>query len=80
MNFNKCSRCGSFYISNNDVCPKCETKDAFEFGQFKTYVEENGITNDLNILSSQTGISIKNLNRYMGYEGYNNLSSKKTKL
>lgn len=75
MDFNKCSRCGNFYVSNNDVCPKCQTKDTLEYETFKTYVENNGLTNDLNLLSSETGISTKNLNRFLGYEGYNSISN-----
>ena len=27
MNLNKCSRCGCFFASTTDVCPKCESKD-----------------------------------------------------
>ena len=67
MEFNKCSRCGNFFVSNNDVCPKCQAKDTLEFTTFKTYVEENGLTNNLDILSTETGISTKNLNRFIGY-------------
>ena len=76
MEFNKCSRCGNFFISNNDVCPKCVTKDTLEFETFKTYVEENGINDNLDILSTETGISVKNLNRFLSYTDYNNLSNK----
>ena len=42
MDFNRCSRCGSFYVSNGNVCPKCSQKDGFEFSTFKQYVTENG--------------------------------------
>ena len=80
MEFNKCSRCGNFFVSNNDVCPKCVTKDTLEFETFKTYVEENGITNNLDVLSTETGISVKNLNRFLGYTDYNTLSNKNIKL
>lgn len=80
MEFNKCSRCGNFFISNDDVCPKCKTKDTLEFETFKTYIAENGITNNLDILSSETGISVKNLNRFLDYSGFNNLPNKNIKL
>ena len=43
MDFNKCSRCGNFFITNDDVCPKCKTKDTLEFENFKTYIKENGV-------------------------------------
>ena len=72
MEFNKCSRCGNFFISNDDVCPKCKTKDTLEFETFKSYIAENGINNNLDILSSETGISVKNINRYLNYTDLNN--------
>lgn len=72
MEFNKCSRCGNFFISNDDVCPKCKTKDTLEFETFKSYIAENGINNNLDILSSETGISVKNINRYLNYTDSNN--------
>ncbi len=69
MDFNKCSRCGSFFISEGDICPKCKTKDTFEFNTFKGYIEENGFNSSLDIISGETGISLKNLNRFLGYDG-----------
>ena len=72
MEFNKCSRCGNFFISNDDVCPKCKTKDTLEFETFKSYIEENGINNNLDVLSSETGISAKNINRYLNYTDSSN--------
>lgn len=67
MEFNKCSRCGSFYISEGNVCPKCSQKDKLEFGAFKAYINENGFENPLHKVSEQTGISLKNLNRFVEY-------------
>lgn len=72
MEFNKCSRCGNFYISDDLVCPKCKAKDAFEFETFKSYIQENGLTQNLDTISSKTGITVKNLNRFIDYSGYNN--------
>lgn len=67
MELNRCSRCGNFYVSEGNVCPKCSSKDGFEFSAFKSYIEENGLENSLNTISNQTGISIKNLNRFVEY-------------
>lgn len=72
MEFNKCSRCGNFYVSEENVCPKCSAKDKLEFATFQTYVQENGLTQTLDTISSETGITAKNLSRYLDYEGYNN--------
>ncbi len=68
MEFNKCARCGSFYLSNGNVCPKCSSKEKLEFSTFKNYIEENGLNENLDIISTQTGISVKNLNRFLTYE------------
>ena len=70
MEFNKCSRCGTFYLSEGNVCPKCSTKDGFEFSTFKSYIKENGLNESLDTISGETGISVKNLNRFMGYEEF----------
>ena len=72
MEFNKCSRCGNFYISNDDVCPKCSTKDNLEFKAFKSYIQENGLTQNLDTISGETGISVKNLNRFLNYSDFTN--------
>ena len=68
MDFNRCSRCGSFYISQGNVCPKCSSKDTFEFSTFKQYVIDNGFEESLDYIADQTGITVKNLNRFLGYE------------
>lgn len=73
MEFNRCSRCGSFYLSQGNVCPKCSTKDGFEFSNFKSYIEENGFENSLETISGEIGISVKNLNRFIGYQEFKNL-------
>lgn len=73
MEFNRCSRCGSFYVSNGNVCPRCSKKDGAEFSTFKQYVTENGFEQSLDTISGETGITVKNLNRYLGYEEIQNL-------
>lgn len=70
MNFNKCSRCGNFYVSEGNVCPKCSPKDNRELSTFKAYINENGFNGSLDAISGETGISVKNLNRFLNYEGF----------
>ena len=70
MDFNRCSRCGNFYVSQGNVCPKCSPKDGFEFSTFKTYIKENGFDNSLDTISGQIGVSVKNLNRFLEYEDF----------
>lgn len=75
MEFKKCSRCGNFYVSNGMVCPKCTPKDNFEFSAFQSYVAENGLNNSVDAISGATGISAKNINRFMEYNNGNNENS-----
>ena len=67
MELNRCSRCGNFYVAEGNVCPKCSIKDGAEFSTFKNYVQENGLENSLNTISNDTGITVQNLNRFVGY-------------
>lgn len=67
MEFNKCSRCGNFYVSEGNVCPKCSAKDGFEFSTFTSYLEKNGFENSIDTIANETGISVKNLNRFIDY-------------
>ena len=70
MDFNRCSRCGNFFIAQSNVCPKCSSKDGIEFSNFINYVQENGLNDSLDTISSQIGVSVKNLNRFLEYEDF----------
>ena len=76
MEFKKCERCGCFFSSNDNVCYNCLTKERFEMSKFKTYIEENNISNinSLNELSIGSGISEKTLNRFLTQESFPNIS------
>lgn len=69
MEFKKCTRCGNFYVSEGNVCPRCTAKDNMELSTFKTYIQENGFEGSLTNISGETGISEKNINRFLTYEG-----------
>lgn len=71
MEFNKCCRCGNFYVSNEDVCPKCKAKDNFEFGTFQSYIGEHGFDGNIDLLAVNTGIASKNISRFVEYSGLN---------
>lgn len=75
MEFNKCNRCGAFYVSEGTVCPKCSPKDALELSTLKNYIEENGFSS-IDVVSAGTGISAKNLNRFLNVEEIANLGEK----
>lgn len=70
MNFNKCSRCGCFFMSDSSVCPNCEIKDNYEMSELKTFLEENTAQINIDNLSASTGISVKNLNRFLAKEQF----------
>lgn len=72
MEFNKCNRCGAFFVTAGDICPKCSPKDALEMSTLRNYIEENGFSN-IDNLSVQTGISTKNLNRFIQSEQFSSL-------
>ena len=41
MNLNKCSRCGCFFASATDVCPKCESKDKNDINHLTNFLNES---------------------------------------
>ena len=66
MEFKKCARCGSFFLSNSDVCPKCLPKDKSEIAKINDYIDENNILScSITNLSVNTGVSAKNINRFL---------------
>lgn len=75
MELNKCKRCGAFFISNNYVCPNCEPKDVAELSKLKTFLTENNCPNSIETLACDTGISVKNLNRFLEQKDFSSLLS-----
>lgn len=71
MELKKCSRCGCFYVSENEVCNNCLPKDTLEITKLNNYIEQNGNEYSLDELSVSTGISTRNLNRYINDNGIN---------
>lgn len=65
MNLNKCDRCGCFFVTEGTVCPSCAPKDNNEISKLNNYFTENVGTITVNELSSVTGISTKNISRYI---------------
>ena len=54
-----------------DVCPKCANRDNFELATFKTYIEENGFSS-VDAIATETGITQKNVTRYLEYQNIAN--------
>lgn len=76
MEFKKCKRCGCFFMSNDEVCPNCQPKDMYEMSKLRNYFENENCSNILNSIASDTGISIKNLNRYLNNAEFSNISNR----
>lgn len=71
MELKRCARCGKFYASEVEVCQDCERKDLSDLSKLKVFFEEGTTTSITKIeISNSTGISSKNLNRYLCYEEF----------
>jgi hypothetical protein len=71
----KCARCGCLYITDTDVCQECKKKDSVDLKKLRGFIDEGMFvagTTRQDILNN-TGISAKNLNRYLGYEEFANI-------
>ena len=63
MEFKRCVRCGCFFMSANDICCNCESKDMLDIAKVNTILEENSNFNSIQELSIASGVNISNLNR-----------------
>lgn len=70
MNFKKCLRCGCFFSSVDDICPNCAPKDNFEMNKLKNFLEDSEMNCSMETISYDTGISMKNLNRYFSKDSF----------
>ena len=77
MNFNKCSRCCCFFKANSIVCPNCQEKDALEMHRLENYIQENENGNSYNFdtIMSSTGISAKNLTRFLNQDQFSDFAN-----
>lgn len=67
----KCVRCGCMYISDAEVCGKCQTKDGADIYKLRGFLEQ-GYGEELTQgeISVATGITNKNLVRFLGYDEF----------
>ena len=70
MNFKKCSRCGCFFVSEGSTCIACSPKDKLEISKLRNYLDNGNYSNSITSISVDTGISVKNLNRYLENEEF----------
>ncbi len=67
MEFKKCVRCGSFFVTDGDVCQNCMPKDKLDIMKFQNYIENNA-NDSANTISLNTGINLRNVNRYLNQD------------
>ena len=75
MEIKKCVRCGQFFETSHEVCNSCLDKDNKEIGRLKNYFSYNYIAGGASKedISANTGITIKNLNRFLSTEEFSNV-------
>ena len=67
----KCARCGCLYIAEAEVCGNCQRKDGADLYKLKGFIENQGIGElTQNELAVATGISTKNLSRFLNYDEF----------
>ena len=79
MELNKCKRCGAFFVSDGNVCPNGEPKDTAEIFKLKNYLAENNYDGSIESLSCATGISVRNLGRFLENKEISKLENFNTK-
>lgn len=74
MEFKKCMRCGCFFMSDNDVCCNCESRDKMDIAKLNSILDENNDFNSVQDLSILSGVNINNLNRFISNNQISNLN------
>lgn len=75
MNCKKCKRCGCFFVSDSEICSKCEPKDNFEIAKLRNYLSSNE-ANSFDELSYTVGIAPANLSRHISSDEFINVYNK----
>ena len=65
MEFKKCARCGCFFMSDNNVCCNCETRDISDITLLNNFIDSDIKYSSIHDISINTGISVNNLNRFI---------------
>ena len=72
MEIKRCARCGGFFETVNDVCNNCVGKDNKELGKLKNFLSGYDHSEEITRrdISNNTGITMKNLNRFLSGEEF----------
>lgn len=71
MEFKKCVRCGCFFASDDDVCCNCHSKDELDISRLNTFLDNSFVEHSVSSLAAGTGISEKNINRFIENKSFN---------
>lgn len=70
MEFKKCVRCGCFFIAEDNVCCNCKPKDLCDSKILGDFLENTPNINSIEDISIGTGISAKNISRFIESGNY----------
>ena len=70
MEFKKCRRCGAFFASSNEVCSCWQTRDEQDLYRLNNFIDNSGVSLSVANLSAGTGISEKNINRFIANKSF----------
>lgn len=70
MEIKKCTKCGSFIMTNNDLCESCSKETAYENTVLKSYFDENLTFDSIPSISAITGIAPNTIQNYMKANNY----------
>ena len=71
MNLNKCERCGCFFATADTICPNCVSKDESDVNKLKSFLSLNEEGATVNDVIEKTGVSMKNVNRFLANKELN---------
>ena len=74
MIFDKCARCGCFFTTGDSVCPNCKQKDEKDMYTLRNFLSNNEMPNSPETLALKAGVNIKNLNRFMQMESFQDVN------
>ena len=65
MELKRCPRCGNFYNSDLNVCQDCKTNENLDVSKHKGYIDQYGMNTSTEEMAINTGVNVKNINRYL---------------
>ena len=70
MEIKKCTKCGAFIMTSNNICESCSKTIAYENTVLKSYFDENLTFDSIPSISAITGIAPNTIQNYMKANNY----------